>query len=81
MRFRWQADMTDSRKPFRAFEDDVDDLRLERLAEEKGVATMVRPSQETGQGGEHAAPAGVASRSRDCADAAFPNEEFQHRDP
>ena len=42
--------MNNSRKPFLALDADIDS-RLERLAEEKGVATMVKPSDQAGEGG------------------------------
>lgn len=42
--------MKDQRKPFMALDADIDDSRLERLAEEKGVATMVRPANGAGEG-------------------------------
>lgn len=42
--------MRDSRKPFLALDADIDDSRLERLAEEKGVATMVKPADLPGEG-------------------------------
>lgn len=42
--------MKDQRKPFLALDVDIDDSRLERLAEQKGVATLVKRAQETDEG-------------------------------
>lgn len=41
--------MLEQRKPFRALDVEIDDSRLERLAEQKGVATMVKPGSEAGE--------------------------------
>lgn len=38
------------RKPFLSLHADIDDARLERLAEQKGVAKLVQPANEAGQG-------------------------------
>lgn len=42
--------MKEQRKPFMALDADIDDSRLERLAEEKGVATMVKSAAGAGEG-------------------------------
>jgi len=46
--------MKDQRKPFLALDAEIDDSRLERLAEEKGVATLVKSASEAGQGAKPA---------------------------
>lgn len=49
--------MSNQRKPFLALDADIDDTRLERLAEEKGVATMVKSASGAGEGATKVAAA------------------------
>lgn len=44
--------MKAERKPFVDLSADIDDTRLERLAQEKGVATMVKTAPQPEQGAE-----------------------------
>lgn len=46
--------MKQDRKPFLPVTSDIDDERIERLAQEKGVASMVKPAPATQRAGEEA---------------------------
>lgn len=79
--------MKSTRAPFMPVSPDIDDQRLERLAEEKGVGTLVKASANANRGGEAApivaAPATQTVQSEpesgvaETADAPTPRSQMK----